>query len=116
MTHATKSTRNPYEVVLRRHITEKTQMLTELQNSESNQCSRKCESPKYAFIVDKTATKQEIAGAVMEIYKEWGIKVVDVNTINVKGKKRRVRGRMGFRPSFKKAIVTMEKGDKIEEV
>lgn len=108
--------RTPYQTILRRHVTEKTQTLSELQNSESNSCSRKCESPKYTFIVDKAATKQEIAEAVTEIYKEWGVKVTAVNTINVKGKKRRVRGRNGFRPSFKKAVVTMEKGDKIEEV
>jgi large subunit ribosomal protein L23 len=107
---------NPYQIIKRRHVTEKAQMLTELQHSDSNPCSRKCESPKYTFIVDPAATKQEIATAVMEIYKEWDIKVLAVNTINVKGKKRRVRGRTGFRSSFKKAVVTMEKGDRIEEI
>jgi large subunit ribosomal protein L23 len=38
-----------------------------------------------------------------------------VNTINVKPKERRVRGRSGFKAAFKKAIVTFEAGDKIED-
>jgi ribosomal protein L23 len=37
-----------------------------------------------------------------------------VNTINVKGKDRRVRGRLGTKKSFKKAIVTFEKGDSLD--
>ena len=108
--------KSPYDIIKRRHITEKTQVLTELQNSDSNPCAAKCDAPKYTFIVDTAATKPEIAAALTEIYKEWGIKVTSVNTINMKAKKRRVRGRKGFRSSFKKAVVTMEKGDKIEEV
>ncbi len=43
------------------------------------------------FIVDRHANKHEIANAIEEIYKDEGIKVVAVNTINVKAKPRRVR-------------------------
>ncbi|MGE3715208.1 MAG: 50S ribosomal protein L23 [Simkaniaceae bacterium] len=39
----------------------------------------------------------------------------EVNTINVKPKKRRVRGYKGFRSGFKKAIVTLESGDSIDD-
>jgi large subunit ribosomal protein L23 len=40
--------------------------------------------------------------------------VVSVNTINVKAKPRRVRGRAGFKAAFKKAVVTLEKGDNLD--
>ncbi len=50
-----------------------------------------------------------------QIYSEKKIKVVSVNTINIKPKARRMRGRAGMKPGFKKAIVTLEAGDSIEE-
>jgi large subunit ribosomal protein L23 len=106
--------KNPYEVVKHQHITEKSVVLEGLKDAKSNPCLAKCESPKYVFIVDTSANKQEIAAAVEEIYSERKIKVVSVNTINVKGKTRRVRGRLGKRKSFKKAIVTLEKGDSLD--
>ena len=108
--------KNPYEVIVRKHVTEKTQMLSELHSSESNRCTKRCNSPKFVFIVDPRANKKEIAEAVEEIYSERKVKVMNVNTINVRGKPRRVRGRKGFRPSFKKAVVTLEAGDSIEEI
>ena len=107
--------RNPYHVIKARHITEKTTVLEGLQHSTSNKCTAKCSSPKHVFIVDKNANKNEISRAVEEIYKEKKIKVKGVNTINVKPKKRRVRGFKGFRPAVKKAIVTLESGDTIDD-
>ena len=74
----------------------------------------RCQSPKYVFIVDPSANKQQIAWALEEIYRDKKIKVVDVNTINVKAKQRRVRGRLGMTKSFKKAVVTLEPGDSID--
>lgn len=68
------------------------------------------------FIVDKKANKQEIAKAVQEMYQEENIRVVSVNTIQLKPKKRRVRGKLGKRPARKKAIVTLQEGDSIENV
>jgi large subunit ribosomal protein L23 len=108
--------KDPYQVVKSIHITEKAMALQELVNNESNASVRRCESPKYVFIVDKRANKHEVAEAVEEIYKANNVKVVSVNTITVKPKQRRVRGRVGFRPGFKKAIVTLEKGDTIENI
>lgn len=108
--------RNPYEVIKHQHITEKTRMLQELKNSESNPSLRRCKAPKYVFIVDRDANKREIALAIEEIYSENKIKVVGVNTVNVKGKERRVRGRLGKTAAFKKAIVTLEEGDSLDNV
>ncbi|MCB1110313.1 MAG: 50S ribosomal protein L23 [Chlamydiia bacterium] len=107
--------RNPYHVIKARHVTEKTTVLEGLQHSNSNKYTSKCSSPKYVFIVDKNANKNEISRALEEIYKEKKIKVKGVNTINIKPKKRRVRGYKGFRPAVKKAIVTLESGDSIDD-
>ena len=110
------NTKNPYEVIKRRYVTEKSSMLSALKNSESNRSIRRFELPKYVFLVDPKASKSEIARAVEEIYADKNVKVVAVNTINVKGKIRRVRGRIGRTSAFKKAIVTLEKGDELESV
>jgi large subunit ribosomal protein L23 len=107
--------KSPFDIVLSRHVTEKARVLEQLQFNASNPSVKRCDSPKYVFIVDKRANKQEIAAALEEIYAEKKIKVVSVNTINNKPKARRVRGRSGFKPGFKKAIVTLEAGDSIEE-
>lgn len=106
--------KDPYQIVKHQHITEKTQMLSGLKNAKSNPCVAACESPKYVFVVNPLANKQEIAWAVEEIYREKNVKVTGVNTICVKGKMRRVRGRLGRTSSFKKAIVTLEKGDSLD--
>lgn len=108
--------RNPYQIVKHQHVTEKTTMLKSLKTAESNPSVRKCKSPKYVFIVDPHANKQEIAQAVETIYKNENIKVVSVNTINVKAKAKRVRGRAGFKSSFKKAVVTLRPDDNLDNV
>jgi large subunit ribosomal protein L23 len=107
---------DPYNIIKSMHVTEKSRMLQELKNAENNPSIRRCESPKYVFKVDKKANKPEIANAIEEIYKDKGIKVVSVNTITLKPKKRRVRGRIGLRPGLKKAIVTLEKGDSLDNI
>jgi large subunit ribosomal protein L23 len=68
---------------------------------------------QYTFIVSLQANKIEIKKAVE---KQFKVKVVAVNTIKVKGKWRRVRGKLGKKPDLKKAIVTVKSGDKIEFV
>lgn len=108
--------KNPYHVIKHQHVTEKAMMLNNLQNAESNASLRRCDSPKYVFIVDNKANKKDIAVALEEIYSEKNIKVVDVNTINVKPKQRRVRGRLGNTSAFKKAVVTLQKGDSLDNV
>jgi len=111
------ASRNPYEIIKHRHVTEKALMLQELKNSKSNRCTELCESPKYVFIVDPKANKYEIAKAIEEIYHKLNVKVVGVNTINVKPKPtRRSKFRRGQKASFKKAIVTLEAGDNLDNV
>ena len=66
---------------------------------------------KYTFQVAKDANKIEIAKAIEEIF---DVKVAKVNTISVKGKEKRMGRYTGFRPDWKKAIVTLE-GDKTIE-
>ncbi len=107
--------KTPYDVVKSRYVTEKAQVLGNLHKSESNACVKKCKTPKYTFLVDPRANKMEIAAAVEEIYAESKIKVISVNTINCRQRKKTVRGRIGFKPAYKKAIVTLEAGDLIDE-
>ena len=66
---------------------------------------------KYTFKVAKDATKVEIAKAVEKLF---DVEVAKVNTISVKGKEKRMGKYAGFRPDWKKAIVTL-KGDKTIE-
>jgi large subunit ribosomal protein L23 len=110
------SKKDPYQVVKHQLVTEKSLVLQELKNANSNPSLKRCESPKYVFVVDRKANKTDIAKAVEEIYSDKNIKVVAVNTINVKPKARRVRGRPGMKPGFKKAVVTLEKGDSLDNV
>jgi large subunit ribosomal protein L23 len=63
------------------------------------------------FAVDTRANKKEVREAVEKMFK---VKVVDVRTMTVPGKVKR-RGRtVGLRPGWKKAVVTLKEGDKIE--
>jgi large subunit ribosomal protein L23 len=66
---------------------------------------------KYLFLVDKGASKTEIKKAVREIYK---VDVKKVNTMILPGKLRRMRFQLGRTPDYKKAIVTLAEGQKIE--
>lgn len=68
---------------------------------------------KYLFWVDKNANKIEIKNAVESIYK---VMVEKVNTGMARGKNKRVRYVMGKTPDWKKAIVQLKSGDKIETV
>ena len=66
---------------------------------------------KYFFRVAGNATKVDIKAAVQEIYK---VKVQDVNTFVVPGKLKRVRQKAGYTSDWKKAVVTLQEGQKIE--
>jgi len=66
---------------------------------------------KYVFKVAKAANKIEIARAVKEIF---NVKVEKVNTVNVKGKTKRIGRTSGKRPDYKKAIVKLAAGETIE--
>lgn len=88
---------NPYQVIIRPLITEKNTNLMELN--------------KYSFQVDRNANKHEIKHAIQQIF---NVTVVDVHTLNMRGKQRR-RGRIVGRTSdWKKAVVTLALGDRIE--
>ena len=86
-----------YDTILSPVITEKATML-----SEQN---------KVVFRVAQDASKADIAEAVENLFK---VSVVKVNTINVKGKTKRFRGRVGHRSDVKKAIVTLAEGQSID--
>lgn len=66
---------------------------------------------KYLFWVAKSANKIEIKSAVEEIYK---VKIDCVNTISMRGKNKRVRYVVGKTPDWKKAVVTLKSGSKID--
>ena len=66
---------------------------------------------QYSFIVDKKATKIDVARAVESLFK---VSVEGVRTNVVHGKVKRVGRNIGRRPNYKKAIVTLKQGDKIE--
>ncbi|NLA58634.1 MAG: 50S ribosomal protein L23 [Firmicutes bacterium] len=66
---------------------------------------------KYTFEVDLKATKPQIREAIEQIF---NVEVEKVNTMRVRGKKRRMGRNEGKRPDWKKAIVTLKEGQRIE--
>jgi len=66
---------------------------------------------KYCFKVNKRANKKEVMEAVKEVF---NVDPVSCTVINVKGKKKRERYKLGYTSSWKKAIVTLKEGEKIE--
>ena len=81
----------PEEIIVRPVVTEKS-------NDELQQ-------GKYTFEVNKKATKVQIANAVEKLFE---VKVLKVNTMTVKGKKKRVGYHVGKTSDWKKAIVTID--------
>ena len=93
---------NPYYIIKSPLITEESTIQREAKSH-------------YTFRVDPRANKREIRDAIEQMF---NVKVVAVNTMNYQGKLsgRRGQSRPGFRPDWKKAIVTLRKGDVIELV
>jgi large subunit ribosomal protein L23 len=89
---------NHAEVLKRPLITEKATLMKEIKNA-------------VAFEVDRRATKNQIQDAVEKLFK---VKVVDVKTMNIPGKPKRRGMVKGRRPGWKKAVITLKAGDKIE--
>lgn len=88
---------SPHQIIVRPLITEKNTNLMSLN--------------KYSFEVDRNANKIQIRNAIETIF---NVRVTAVHTMNVRGKKRR-RGRdFGYSADWKKAIVTLAVGDRIE--
>ncbi|KKU85320.1 MAG: 50S ribosomal protein L23 [Parcubacteria group bacterium GW2011_GWA2_47_8b] len=66
---------------------------------------------KYVFLVDKKAAAPEIKKALEAIYK---VNIMDINVINIPPKPRRTGRYISERPSYKKAVVTLKKGQKLD--
>jgi len=88
---------NDYDTILAPVITEKSTLVAE--------------ENKVIFRVPLEATKEEIKRAVENLFR---VDVTKVNTLRVKGKNKRFRGRLGRRSDFKKAIVTLKDGQSID--
>jgi large subunit ribosomal protein L23 len=86
-----------YDTLIRPVVTEKSTM-----GSEFNQVT---------FQVRIDATKPEIKAAVEGVF---DVKVKAVNTLRQQGKVKRFRGKVGKRPDYKKAIITLEEGEMID--
>jgi len=86
-----------YSIVKEPHISEKSTLLAE--------------GNKYTFKVDGNANKPEIKRSVEGIY---GVNVLGVSIIKIPKKKRRLGKTEGFRKGYRKAVVTIKKGQKIE--
>jgi large subunit ribosomal protein L23 len=72
---------------------------------------QKEENHQYVFEVHRNANKIEIQSAVERLFK---VKVLQVRTSNISGKVKRLGRRYGKRPDWKKAIVTLKEGDRID--
>ena len=66
---------------------------------------------KIVFKVNKSANKNSIKKSIEKIFK---VNVIKINTINLKGKRKLVRGKKSTRSGYKKAIVTLKKGQSID--
>ena len=86
-----------YQIIRSPVITEKSTLI-----SESNQV---------VFKVAGSAGKSDIRAAVESLF---GVKVTAVNTLNVRAKTRRFKGRVGHKSGYKKAIVTLAEGESID--
>lgn len=69
------------------------------------------ERSKYAFKVAQKATKQQVKVAVEKAFK---VNVTKVNMVTVHGKEKRIGRRLAMTPSWRKAVVTLMPGQKIE--
>ena len=66
---------------------------------------------KVVFKVDSGASKKSIKKSIEKIFK---VNVIKINTINIKGKTKLVRNKKAFKSGYKKAIVTLKKGQNID--
>src|SRR5215467_6667455 len=88
----------PHDIIKTGSLTEKSTLMSEKLN-------------KYVFRVSPRANKIQIKNAIEQLFQKT---VVDVNTCNYVGKEKRLRGPLGRRPRWKKAIVTLKEGEKID--
>ncbi len=89
---------HPYEVLIRPLVTEKTNMQGDTEN-------------RYSFEVDRRANKLQVKQAVEMAF---NVQVVAVNIINMPEKQRRLGRQIGHKPAWKKAIVKLAPGQRIQ--
>lgn len=77
----------------------------------SEKSTQMSDQRKYIFRIYPLVNKIQVKKAVSSLY---GVAVKDVRIINIKSKERVLRGKKGTKPGYKKAIVTLEEGYKIE--
>jgi large subunit ribosomal protein L23 len=111
--------KDPHDIIIRPHISEKAVALSYGDRLAKNEADVK---RQYTFIVADSSNKIEIKQALEAIYnagkrdKDERIVVDKVRTIKVRGKTRRVGFKSkGKKPDFKKAIVTLAKGQRLED-
>lgn len=90
---------------MRLNLTIKSPLITEKSSA------KQADANQYFFKVDPKATKNDIRDAVEKLFK---VKVVGVRTMNMMGKRKRVGRNVGRTASWKKAMVTLREGDRIE--
>ena len=88
---------NLFDTIVSPAVTEKATSLSELN--------------KMVFKVHKGASKKSIKKSIEKIFK---VNVIKINTINLRGKTKFVRGKKSSRPGYKKAVVTLKKGQSID--
>ena len=79
----------------------------------TEKATRLMELNQYTFDVDPRATKPMIKEVIEQLFE---VKVTGINTLNLPRKKRRVGKFVGFKPRYKRAIVTLEDGEPIRKV
>jgi len=109
--------KNPHDIIIRPHITEKS---VGLSYGDPRIKVEENVVRKYTFIVATDANKIEIKSAIEAIYNEGkkgedAISVASVRTIKVLGKKRRRGKSTGYEPDRKKAVITLAKGQLLED-
>jgi large subunit ribosomal protein L23 len=76
----------------------------------TDKATRILENNQYTFVVDRSSDKTEIKSAIEELFK---VKVTKVNTCHLPRKQKRIGKYVGWKPQYKKAIVTLSEGDVI---
>lgn len=113
--------KSPYEIIIQPYITEKSAALSYGDPGVRNEADL---IRKYTFLVAKSANKIEIKQAIEEIYnagkkkKDALVQVTGVRTLTVKGKRKRNRinpRASGMSPDRKKAVITLAKGQMLED-
>ena len=76
----------------------------------TDKATRILENNQYTFVVDRSSDKPAIKSAIEELFK---VKVKKVNTCHLPRKQKRIGKYIGWKPQYKKAIVTLSEGDVI---